>query len=117
MPFPNQAPVHLSPWRRHFGGRHPRQRWAVLRPSGHLALVGVRADLGGEVDPMPILGKSLKVSGIYVGSRRMFEDLNAAIDANGIKPVGSSEGVSFIEFAACSCFLDFRWQTQCALKS
>ena len=41
----------------------------------------------GAVNPMPILRKSIRLNGIYVGSRAMFLDMNAAIEAGGLKPV------------------------------
>ena len=40
-----------------------------------------------QVDPMPILRRNLRVQGLYVGSRQMFEAMNRAIEAGGLKPV------------------------------
>ena len=57
-----------------------------VRVGGHVALIGVLAG-GGDFDPRGILMKSVRLQGIYVGSRRMFEELNSAIEANGLKPV------------------------------
>jgi NADPH:quinone reductase-like Zn-dependent oxidoreductase len=57
-----------------------------VRVGGHVALIGVLAS-GGDFDPRSILMKSIRVQGIYVGSRRMFEEMNSAIEANGMKPV------------------------------
>ncbi len=42
---------------------------------------------GGEVDPRPILMKSIQLRGIYVGSREMFEEMNRAIGQAKLKPV------------------------------
>ena len=36
---------------------------------------------------MPILRKSLRLQGIYVGNRRMFEDMNRAVALHQWKPV------------------------------
>jgi NADPH:quinone reductase-like Zn-dependent oxidoreductase len=55
------------------------------RMGGHIALIGVVAGKG-EFDPMSIFMKLLKLQGIFVGSRRMFEDMNAAISLNKLKP-------------------------------
>ena len=52
---------------------------------GHIALIGVLTQ--GEVNPLPLLGKSIRLTGIYVGSREMFRNMNAAISANKLKPV------------------------------
>ncbi|MGB0630711.1 MAG: zinc-dependent alcohol dehydrogenase family protein [Alphaproteobacteria bacterium] len=52
---------------------------------GHIGLIGVLTQ--GEINPLPVLGKSVRLTGIYVGSREMFRNMNAAISANGMKPV------------------------------
>ena len=36
---------------------------------------------------MPILRRNLRVQGLYVGNRQMFEAMNRAIEAGGLKPV------------------------------
>ena len=58
----------------------------AVRRGGHIALIGVVAG-GGECDPRFIFLKQAKIQGIYVGSRRMFEDMNRAIGASGLRPV------------------------------
>lgn len=57
----------------------------AVRIGGHIALIGVLT--GGSFNPIPILMKNICVQGIYVGSRVMFEAMNAAIAVNGLKPV------------------------------
>jgi NADPH:quinone reductase-like Zn-dependent oxidoreductase len=57
-----------------------------VRVGGHVALIGVLTS-GGDFDPRSILMKSVRVQGIYVGSRRMFEEMASAIEANRLKPV------------------------------
>jgi NADPH:quinone reductase-like Zn-dependent oxidoreductase len=54
---------------------------------GHIALIGVVAGFQGDPNPHPMLRKGGSLHGIFVGNRAMFERLNAAIDANGLKPV------------------------------
>lgn len=58
----------------------------AIRRGGHIALIGVLAG-GGEIDPRFIFVKQVKVQGIYVGSRRMFEEMNRAIETSGLRPV------------------------------
>jgi NADPH:quinone reductase-like Zn-dependent oxidoreductase len=58
----------------------------AVRSGGYIALIGVLAGLG-EVNPMPILMKSVRVQGIFVGSRSMFEAMNRAISVNRLRPV------------------------------
>lgn len=57
-----------------------------VRVGGHVALIGVLSG-AGDFDPRSILMKTIRVQGLMVGSRRMFEDMNAAIEANHLKPV------------------------------
>ena len=57
-----------------------------VRRGGHIALIGVLSG-GGEVDPRPLLLKSVRLQGIYVGSREMFEAMNRALSLSRLKPV------------------------------
>ena len=66
------------------GGGTLAQSIEAVRLGGHIALIGVLTQ--GAVDPTPILRKSLRLNGIYVGSQSMFLDMNAAIEAGGLKP-------------------------------
>lgn len=54
--------------------------------NGSVALIGVLTQ-AGDAGPFALMMKGASLRGIYVGSRGMAERLNAAIDANGIKPV------------------------------
>lgn len=61
----------------------------VARMGGYVALIGNRADPTGA-DPVNLttaLMKGLRVQGIFVGSREMFEAMNRAIDLHKIRPV------------------------------
>jgi NADPH:quinone reductase-like Zn-dependent oxidoreductase len=57
-----------------------------VRLGGYIALIGVLSGLG-EINPMPILMRSIRLQGIFVGSRSMFEAMNRAIAANQLRPV------------------------------
>jgi NADPH:quinone reductase-like Zn-dependent oxidoreductase len=64
----------------------------AIRMGGTVAQVGI---LSGSDDPVPfpigsILHKMVKIQGIYVGSRKDFEDLNRAISLVGLRPVGEN---------------------------
>lgn len=65
-------------------GTLPRSLRAA-RLGGRVSLIGVLT--GGEIDPRPVLGRSLTLQGIYVGSRAMFADMNRAIAAHALRPV------------------------------
>lgn len=62
-----------------------QQSIEAVRIGGHIALIGVLT--GGEINPMPILRKSIRLNGIYVGSTEMFEAMNRAIAAHDLHPV------------------------------
>ena len=66
------------------GGGTLAQSIDAVRIGGHIAMIGVLTQ--GTVDPTPILRKSLRLNGIYVGSQTMFLDMNAAIEAAGMRP-------------------------------
>lgn len=65
-------------------GTLPRSLKAV-KLGGHLSLIGRLTD--GQFDPTQLLMKGARLQGIFVGSREMFEHMNAAISLHKIKPV------------------------------
>jgi NADPH:quinone reductase-like Zn-dependent oxidoreductase len=59
----------------------------AVRVGGRISLIGVLTGGSGEVNPLPILMKNVRVQGIYVGSREMFEAMNRAIALHKMRPV------------------------------
>jgi NADPH:quinone reductase-like Zn-dependent oxidoreductase len=59
----------------------------ATRPGGTVSLIGVLGGLGARIDPHPIALKGLRVQGIRVGSRAMFEEMNGTLAAEGLRPV------------------------------
>ncbi len=59
----------------------------AVRYGGRISLIGVLTGFAGTINPQPILGKSITLQGIYVGSREMFEAMNRAIAQAQLKPV------------------------------
>ncbi|MBX7219064.1 MAG: NAD(P)-dependent alcohol dehydrogenase [Blastocatellia bacterium] len=59
----------------------------AVRFGGHISLIGVLTGFSAEINPLPILQKSVRVQGIYVGSRDMFNDMNAFLANTKLKPV------------------------------
>ncbi len=53
---------------------------------GYIAVIGVLSGIAGELSIANILHKHLRVQGIYVGSRSMFEAMNRAIEFNRMHP-------------------------------
>jgi NADPH:quinone reductase-like Zn-dependent oxidoreductase len=65
------------------------QSLRAARVGGVIAQIGVLSG-AATTDPValtPILHKQLRVQGIYVGSRAMFEEMNAAIAKTGMHPI------------------------------
>ncbi len=61
----------------------------VVRMGGYVALIGTRAAIGSSEAPnlTTALMKGVRIQGIFVGSREMFETMNRAIALHGLKPV------------------------------
>ncbi len=64
----------------------PRSLRAV-RVQGAISVIGVLSGVDATISPRSILMNSIRVQGIYVGSRAMFERMNRAIEFHRIKPV------------------------------
>jgi NADPH:quinone reductase-like Zn-dependent oxidoreductase len=69
------------------GGDSSKSALEALRHGGHAAVIGARSGVAGDLDRRYVLQKGLRVSGINVGSRAMFEAMNRAITAAKLKPV------------------------------
>jgi NADPH:quinone reductase-like Zn-dependent oxidoreductase len=69
------------------GGESSKSALEALRQGGHAAVIGARSGVAGDLDRRYVLQKGLRVSGINVGSRAMFEAMNRAIAATKLKPV------------------------------
>lgn len=63
-----------------------RRSLRAVRMGGHIAIIGALSD-GEGIDPVPVLMKSIRLQGIFVGSRTMFEEMNRRISDEYLKPV------------------------------
>ncbi len=59
----------------------------AARIGGHISLIGVLTGVSGEVPTALAMTKNVAIKGITVGSHDAQEDMIAAIEANGLKPV------------------------------
>lgn len=57
----------------------------AVRIGGTVAMIGVLTD--GLLNPTAVMRKSVRLQGLYVGSRQMFERMNAAINGGELRPV------------------------------
>jgi NADPH:quinone reductase-like Zn-dependent oxidoreductase len=69
------------------GGDSSKAALDALRTGGHVAVIGSRSGAGNDLDRGFVLRKGLRVTGINIGSRAMFEAMNRAIAAAKLKPV------------------------------
>jgi NADPH:quinone reductase-like Zn-dependent oxidoreductase len=58
----------------------------AVRAGGVISLIGVLTGGEGQVNPISVLMRSIRLQGIYVGSRSMFENMNVALKLHSIRP-------------------------------
>jgi NADPH:quinone reductase-like Zn-dependent oxidoreductase len=68
------------------GGTLGRSIQSIGR-GGKIALIGVLTGHSGDANPFGLMTKSASLHGVFVGSRSMFEQMNAAIAVNALEPV------------------------------
>jgi len=61
----------------------------AARMGGHIHLIGNLATVGDatKFNPLPAMMKGITIHGIFVGSRKMFEELARAVEVHRMKPV------------------------------
>lgn len=59
----------------------------AVKVAGAISMIGVLSGLDAKINPLPIVGKSLRIHGIYVGSRAMQLNLHAALSKHKITPI------------------------------
>lgn len=58
----------------------------AVRLGGHVAMIGALTGAAG-FNPVNVFMKAVRLQGIFVGSRAMFEDMNRAIEVAQLRPV------------------------------
>jgi len=59
----------------------------AVRFGGHVAMIGVLSGTEGQIQTVQIVRKSIRLDGVYVGSRAMFADLLRCITQHQMRPV------------------------------
>lgn len=59
----------------------------AVRMGGQVSVIGVLTGAASNIEPRLVLMNSIRLQGIYVGSRAMFERMNRAIELHRISPV------------------------------
>ena len=78
---------------------------AATRFGGHVVLIGALAHEGGDPGTAPMVGRNIRATRIYVGSRAMFEDMNRALAQRQVHPV-ISRVFEFEDSAAAYQYLE-----------
>ena len=69
------------------GANTLNQSLRAVRMGGMITLIGVLTGVAADIKTVDILRKKVRVQGIYVGSREMFEAMNRAIALHKLRPV------------------------------
>lgn len=69
------------------GGANLNRSLNALRMSGAISVIGLLGGGVGEVNTSNFFARNANLHGVEVGSRKMFEDMNAFIEQHQIKPV------------------------------
>jgi NADPH:quinone reductase-like Zn-dependent oxidoreductase len=59
----------------------------ACRIGGHISLIGVLTGWAGEIPTAMVMGKNVTIKGVTVGSIQEQDDMIAAIDAAGLRPI------------------------------
>jgi NADPH:quinone reductase-like Zn-dependent oxidoreductase len=59
----------------------------AARTGGTISIIGILSGIEAGINLLPVLMKNLRLQGIFVGSRTMFESMNKAITADNLQPV------------------------------
>jgi NADPH:quinone reductase-like Zn-dependent oxidoreductase len=63
------------------------QSFESLAVGGKACLIGVMTGRSADISPYTLMWRQAHLHGIRVGDRRMFVDMNRAIEINGIRPI------------------------------
>jgi NADPH:quinone reductase-like Zn-dependent oxidoreductase len=63
------------------------QSITAVRTGGRISLIGILTGTAGEINPLPLVMKKVRLQGIFVGSREMFESMNRTITLHHLRPV------------------------------
>lgn len=69
------------------GGENLNRSLNAVKMSGTISFIGLLAGLSAPINTYRFVGKNVRIHGIETGSREMFEEMNAFIEQNNIKPV------------------------------
>lgn len=68
------------------GAKTLEQSVAAVRFGGHISIIGVVAGAVSDLSVVPVLMRNLRLQGVYVGSREMYERMLRAMDVAKMRP-------------------------------
>ncbi len=72
----------------------------AVRQSGVISLIGVLSGAAGELNLGPVVTQNIRLQGITVGGRDVFEDMNRALALHKVRPPIDPKRYAFAEFPA-----------------
>jgi NADPH:quinone reductase-like Zn-dependent oxidoreductase len=69
------------------GGENLTRSLNALRLGGSISIVGLLGGTSAQIETFGFVEKSVRLHGIMIGSREMFEEMNQAITEHELKPV------------------------------
>lgn len=69
------------------GGENLTRSLRVVRVSGTISLIGLLGGTGAQIEMFDLVEKNVRLEGVLVGSREMFEEMNQTIEEHELKPV------------------------------
>lgn len=69
----------------------------AVRPNGMVALIGVLSGATGKINLGPVVTQNIRLQGIAVGARDLFEEMVRAIEFHGIEPAVDEHLFAFEE--------------------
>lgn len=69
------------------GGENLTRSLNALRLSGSISVVGLLGGTSARIETFAFVEKGVRLHGIMIGSREMFEEMNQAIAEHALKPV------------------------------
>lgn len=69
------------------GGQNLKQSLTCIKTGGTISAIGVLSGFQSTLELFPLLLKQVRLQGVFVGSRRMFETMNGVLEVAQIRPV------------------------------
>lgn len=69
------------------GGENLTRSLNAVRMSGTISMIGLLGGTSAQIETFGFVEKNVRLHGIYIGSREMFEEMNRAIAEHRLRPV------------------------------